>query len=750
MDRQWAVIVEKDVEVDRRHLKMQSHQAIRSVQDALVELITNSDDAYRGAKDEQGKIIIEVSRHRGEKSGVIVAKDRAGGMTRQEMEAKILKYGAFSARDRSRGFMGRGAKDVVALGNATFESIKAGKIHRVEITSEFRTRIMQSVPAGDDDYREFGLKPEKGGMRVTLEVDKDHKVPQNDTLCRDLQRHYALRDILSRREVRLVDAKSGHDHSLRYTPPGGELILDETLKFQHPYDGAAAKLAIYIAPGELATELNEGIIVCDENAVHQVTRFSPDLDQDRVARRFFGRLDCNHIRVLQLEFEEFRKRNEKPPDHNPVDIVDPNRRRGLDRECHPFVSELFTWAEDRLRKAVEQVKNEEADRKSEVANEETKKRLKDLSKAVAQHLKERLDQETLAPRTPEQEAELTREGVLLNPQFQRIAVGEKRRMGYTVISLGEAGDPDHVVVEIDGEGLKVTPEKPVLKPQKRNPDRLTAYFEIEGISPAEKVTFTVRHKHELIVPVSRTLEVVEPEDPYTTLSYGVSFENQNYTVRDNGTRTLVFYAKGRRFRTVNWASRDLVETSHPEAIAILRGKALEVEAVGRDVWRGEVQLRGRGIGRHSRITLSVPTKDGLETTNAAVQVVEKEQPSVAIQIEIVPESGGQWRASWDRDNPNRLKVYAKHPTLERYLGCEEDGYPGQEHPHFRILMAEIVADKVVQRILEEKMEANPRLFTEPNAFFFLYSEEMTSFLPAAHKIMISDYDVKKFAVGRQV
>ena len=56
MYRGWTVGEEKDVEVDRRHLKMQSAQAIRSVLDALVELITNSDDAYRGLGDEKGKI----------------------------------------------------------------------------------------------------------------------------------------------------------------------------------------------------------------------------------------------------------------------------------------------------------------------------------------------------------------------------------------------------------------------------------------------------------------------------------------------------------------------------------------------------------------------------------------------------------------------------------------------------------------------------------------------------------------------
>ena len=148
------------------------------------------------------------------------------------------------------------------------------------------------------------------------------------------------------------------------------------------------------------------------------------------------------------------------------------------------------------------------------------------------------------------------------------------------------------------------------------------------------------------------------------------------------------------------------------------------------------------------ITLSIATKERNETVNTTVQVVDKEQPpESSIRIEIVPDPAGQWRAAWDRNEPNRLNVYAEHQTLARYLKYEADKYLGQDQPHFRILLAEIVAEKVVQRIMVQKMESNPRFFEEPNAFFFLHSEEMTAFLPIAHKIMISDSDARKLLEG---
>jgi hypothetical protein len=197
---------------------------------------------------------------------------------------------------------------------------------------------------------------------------------------------------------------------------------------------------------------------------------------------------------------------------------------------------------------------------------------------------------------------------------------------------------------------------------------------------------------------------------------------------------------------VNWEARDLILSSNPTAVTILRGSALTVKPAGKDIWHGEAQVRGRGIGKSSTIALSVSSAGQTESANTSVTVVGKEEPAgVSIEVQLVPDPGGQWRAQWDRENPNILKVFAEHPTLARYLGPRQDNYPGQAQPHFRVLLAEIVADKVVQRILENRAQANPSLFADSQKFFFLYSEEMTSFLPIAHKIMLSDRDVARIS-----
>lgn len=746
MTGDWQIVGEVEVQVDRRHLRMQASQSIRTVEDALVELITNSDDAYRRLGDEDSAIMVVVTRrHAGSQ---VEVRDRAGGMTDDELRRKILRYGGFEAGSDGRGFMGRGAKDIVALGEATFETVKDGVISRVDIAAGFQTaRRYRPHRATPDELSSLGLKKHRGGTRVTLTLSPGKTTPLFGRLCRDLQRNYALRDITCRRPLRLVDSNNDEEVIVRYTRPGGELVEEVNYTGTGPYEGAGASLQIWAAPEELPSDLQEGVIVCDDRAVHMVTRFAPDLDQDPVARRVFGRLDCAYIRKLQLDFEQIRQQGGVPPPHNPVDVVDPNRRRGLDEADHPFIKDLFGWAEGIVRKVVDHIKAKEEPKRQKIANEETERRLKQLSKAVAEHLKERLEEEQIVPRTAEQIAILHKEGVLLNPQFQRMSVGEKRRMGYIVLSLGKGEDPPAVTVDVKGPGITISNSTPRLHPSQRDPGRLIAYFDVEATALSPSTIITVRHSSDLIPPATRELVVVPAEDHFASLPVGLNFENRNYSVHDGGTRTLRVVAKGSQFRSVEWHTAGAVDvTASADCIAILRGGDVQAHEVAPDVWVGEVQLRGRGVGKQSRVTLTISSCH--VATDAEVKIVSRDEDQhSSITIDLVPESGGQWRAAWDRDVPTRLKVFAKHPTLARYLGDERDGYPEQALPHFRVLLAEIVADKVVERILQQRLERDTHLAENPERLFFILNEEITTFLPLAHNIMLSDAEARALRAG---
>ena len=83
-----------DIHLAARYYQFNRAFAIRDVFDALVELITNSDDSYhrlfrKGIRpDDGGQILIEYLRqHRA--NSVIIVHDRAEGMTLDEMKDRL-------------------------------------------------------------------------------------------------------------------------------------------------------------------------------------------------------------------------------------------------------------------------------------------------------------------------------------------------------------------------------------------------------------------------------------------------------------------------------------------------------------------------------------------------------------------------------------------------------------------------------------------------------------------------------------
>ena len=61
---------------------------------------------------------------------------------------------------------------------------------------------------------------------------------------------------------------------------------------------------------------------------------------------------------------------------------------------------------------------------------------------------------------------------------------------------------------------------------------------------------------------------------------------------------------------------------------------------------------------------------------------------------------------------NTLELAARHPSFKRYLGDKEDNFPGQETKHFRLLVAEVVADAVCARLVSHNVQANPEEYED--------------------------------------
>ena len=127
----------------------------------------------------------------------------------------------------------------------------------------------------------------------------------------------------------------------------------------------------------------------------------------------------------------------------------------------------------------------------------------------------------------------------------------------------------------------------------------------------------------------------------------------------------------------------------------------------------------------------------LRDHTATADIFAEPPRGIGIKIKLEPHDFGNDRSRWRH---NVLELAAKHPSLSRYLGPESENFPGQDSQHFRLLIAEVVADavcgkKISVRERDGEYEDEER---DWNFYSAVHSELMTQFLPIAHKLQVKD------------
>ena len=117
-----------------------------------------------------------------------------------------------------RGTNSRGAKDIAALGDVTFQSVaKAdGRVHTCMISRDFFIKFEKSKGATRAVRKSIGIDSGTG-TRVTIALIRTYRFTQHDKLVQRIQNLVALRDILSdaKRSVILWDSAAPRASSLK-------------------------------------------------------------------------------------------------------------------------------------------------------------------------------------------------------------------------------------------------------------------------------------------------------------------------------------------------------------------------------------------------------------------------------------------------------------------------------------------------------------------------------------------------------
>lgn len=313
--------------------------SVRTVYEALVELVTNSADAYQRAGIDRRDIRISVVRG-GEKTLVRVI-DQAGGMDGESMIKALLTVGGYTAGSESRGMMGRGSKDCSNIGDVCFTSIHKRLVNQVVIYQNMSADHLisdgQAEPAAHDSY---GILEQ--GFCAELRLDPS-MVSDAETLYSKLSKNVCLRRLFSDPNYTIVLDDGDFARRVQYSYPERRSVI--SCEYDIPEYNTKATLQLFYSEQEIpfaqAGEVEYGALVCSDSAVYECSAFyhsTPGV-QDYIwspnIRHITGVLHCADIDRLAREAA-----NGQLTAANPYLCIDSNRRTGLVKD-HPFTKALF-------------------------------------------------------------------------------------------------------------------------------------------------------------------------------------------------------------------------------------------------------------------------------------------------------------------------------------------------------------------------------------------------------------------------
>lgn len=334
----------RDLQISKRLWNLS--RTVVGILDASVEIITNANDAYEkwermvGQKLERYiKVEVDYQNHS------LVVVDHALGMTGEELVRKMGTVGAYTSEEGIRGYMSRGAKDIISVGNITYTAIKSGRLSQVQLTTrqQFITSVVDRPVVADE--RDMYHIP-KNGVHVKVDLLKHIKIPALERMSQ-ISKYYSMRDIFSDPNTNVHVVVRDHLGTevrnkrmiYEFPPVKAQPLIDTAFVV----DGWGEESLTYLQVFELdepekVSSISQyrdyGILVATPVAIHANEHFSSAVESHPKFCAIRGRLVCPYLDTLMknLESEVLDERN-----ISPIIAAD---RSGLNSN-HPFRIDLY-------------------------------------------------------------------------------------------------------------------------------------------------------------------------------------------------------------------------------------------------------------------------------------------------------------------------------------------------------------------------------------------------------------------------
>ena len=672
---------------------------------ALIELLTNADDAYARAVRE-GKIEIIVRRSKNKSQPVeITVRDQATGLDRAGMESSFIVLGGdksgFAEGQDVRGLFSRGSKDTAWFGSTVFESIKDGEYTRLELRRD-GTGVVDSVPAEKHHYETLGLSEGGCGLSATMVVSRrDTQVPELRRLVERLSSHVQLRDVVSVQDVTIaeyVDGELFQALPVVWEEPASTELFDGVIDVPG-YDAQAHLTLVQLAErseGPVRDDSQHGIVVRGSRAAYMNTMFGQSGGSTHVVH---GVLTCPMIDELIRAFG----REDQEDERNPMRLVS-RSRDGLE-ETHPFMRALTAAVLQTLKPILEALEP----KSKEAGSPELRRDLTALSQLLAEEMKSDLDDEDdngVGDNLP-----TAANPIIVIPPVLKARLGSKRTLTVLVYEGSAAASGIQAAVSSGIFCTIGTPTSLVKHPVFA--ETLVCQVRLEMLQIGS-TTVVVSAVSDPKVNGSSTI-VIDDFEPEETEPTELEWKNTTMSVTTGKTRSLLLRAP-----------IELAPSGELEAVVTLESENIRLEddrVTLRLTSRGWLEGRVKVTGiTHSATQSRIVATAGGEVAEGVVRTtLPNPTHGLNIEIELVDRFAGPTRGEIvTTDAGLKLVMYGRHRGLSDRLGpLKADGsYTRENELDTLAVFAEVIASVAGDHVLRNKVTKDPAVYRDIDNIVF--------------------------------
>lgn len=715
----------KDVEGSKRISQQTMLKSITSLTQALVELITNVDDAYERFnspnKKYRGNCAVFYDRGGETRPTTIKVSDRAAGMDSEKLYSVLKKHGdKVKSEGASRGFFARGLLDTSSIADVFIQTVKNKKITTAQIkhqTMQYKiidkdvaiNQVNKTLAKNIDGFDYFKNKKLRDGTEIILKIPpKIINIPQVKSLVNNLKTQYQLRNILSddkntefknTLDLTLFDKKK-EKYPISFTSPKAELVQEKIINLE-PREGKKVKAVFKLFKtknpmDELSQEYRHyGILVQGIKAIYENSFLEESLDNESILKSYYGVLKCDYIDELAHEWENKRAKDQKYSSDNRIPIHDQERRKGLSKD-HPFIkNHLFKEPIKILNEIVIKHRKEVG---SDITDKEDLEQQKKKFDILHQELK---DYENLNGK------KLPYGKWLVFPKALKIK--EEETSSFRVYTnLSEIDIKDEVEIKFPDKYKNFVLPKQLKSKFKINPlreEQCYATFEIEGLKECDYFDINLMYKNSLKTQIRVSVYLEKNRE----FKKPLEFEKDTYFVKENANKRTVVYAQYPDFIDEKEIKLD-ISNSNQKALGC-QSKVTLKYVEGTNFLKGEIKVRG--IKLQDSSIISVSHDPYTASANVHVKKDKDEQGTEYKPIYVTHFLGKNIRAAWSPKKENILEITTDHPLVRYYLGAKEPingKFPNFKTPQWKMFFNEILAQAFAEKMVSMNCAQKPESY----------------------------------------